>query len=374
LFVEQFLLATVVDTAANEQPHDAPRPRAAARWFLPGMMSTATHLAVIVALAMFVNWKPGAGSVDGPTTGMSLSAVMIDAPVEAEDGSAVETASYDTAVESKVTVEQPPAETAPPASSTPAEASLLDQQPKFELQDVLPASGGQLVSTTGRAPLVNPAPTPSAPSAHKAGEGARQRRTAGPPGLAEALGKGAARTGVFGLSGTGYKFVYVFDRSGSMDGHGGAPLAAAKYELIHSLHDLDKTHQFQIVFYNEHPRVFSILPDDTRLVFGTEQNKMLAERFVRGITADGATQHEEALSLALRLNPDVIFFLTDADEPILTGKQLARLSRLNNGTKVHTIEFGYGPAMSGENFLVRLARQNGGKHVYVDVAELMPKK
>ena len=68
---------------------------------------------------------------------------------------------------------------------------------------------------------------------------------------------GYARTGVFGVIGEGHKFVYVFDRSGSMDGHGGAPLAAAKAELIASLKDLGQMHQFQIIFYNEQPRIFS---------------------------------------------------------------------------------------------------------------------
>ena len=81
---------------------------------------------------------------------------------------------------------------------------------------------------------------------------------------------------MFGVSGEGHKFVYVFDRSGSMDGHGGAPLAAAKAELISSLKDLGQVHQFQIIFYNEQPRIFSPTGVLGRLVFGTEQNKNLA--------------------------------------------------------------------------------------------------
>ena len=68
---------------------------------------------------------------------------------------------------------------------------------------------------------------------------------------------------------------YVFDRSGSMDGHGGAPLVAAKSELLSSLGDLGQTHQFQIIFYNEQPRIFSPGGDVGRLVFGNDQNKNL---------------------------------------------------------------------------------------------------
>jgi hypothetical protein len=179
-----------------------------------------------------------------------------------------------------------------------------------------------------------------------------------------------ARTGVFGVEGEGNKFVYVFDRSGSMDGHGGAPLVAAKSELVASLGDLGQTHQFQIIFYNEQPRIFAPAGRSGRLVFGSDQNKNLARRFVGSITASGATRHQEALEMALALGPDVIFFLTDADEPRMTDGELARIAQRNKGTSINAIEFGYGPRHESDNFLVALARQNGGKHVYIDVSRL----
>jgi hypothetical protein len=186
----------------------------------------------------------------------------------------------------------------------------------------------------------------------------------------ERLANGQARTSVFGAEGEGRKFVYVFDRSGSMDGHGGAPLSAAKSELLASLQDLDETHQFQIIFYNERPRIFSPGGLPGRLVFGTEQNKVLAEKFVGSITADGATRHEDALNMALRMVPDVIFFLTDADEPRMSDQQLARIAKFNRGTLINTIEFGYGVELDGDNFLKKIARQNGGRHVYIDISRL----
>lgn len=183
--------------------------------------------------------------------------------------------------------------------------------------------------------------------------------------------KGAASTGVFGVQGEGFKFVYVFDRSGSMGGTGRTPLQAAKDELIASLESLDDIHQFQIVFYNELPTMFPLAGQMGRLVFGTSENKDRARQFVASISADGATRHEDALEMALRLQPDVIFFLTDADQPILTAAQLANIRQRNGGrTSINTIEFGLGPAFGGRNFLIDLAAQNGGKHVYVDVARL----
>ena len=199
--------------------------------------------------------------------------------------------------------------------------------------------------------------------------GSAQGLTTQPKGSKQVRG-GQARTGVFGAVGEGNKFVYVFDRSGSMDGHGGSPLAAAKSELLASLAHLGRTHQFQIIFYNDKPRVFNPSGVVGRLVFGTEQNKYLAQRFIGSITADGATRHEEALEMALRMQPDVIFFLTDADQPQLSAKQLADLARMNHGSAIHSIEFGYGSQSDSDNFLVKLAQQNGGKHVYVDISQL----
>jgi hypothetical protein len=74
--------------------------------------------------------------------------------------------------------------------------------------------------------------------------------------------------------------------------------------------------------------------------------------------------------LAIRLNPDVIFFLTDADEPRLNSQQLQRIARRAGGITINAIEFGYGPQADANNFLVRLARQNGGQHAYVDISRL----
>ena len=79
-------------------------------------------------------------------------------------------------------------------------------------------------------------------------------------------------------------------------------------QLIDSLQNLGQTHQFQIIFYNDDPHVFDLTGSPNRLVFATDQNKTLAERFIGSITADGGTEHEDALAMALRMAPDVIFF------------------------------------------------------------------
>ena len=57
---------------------------------------------------------------------------------------------------------------------------------------------------------------------------------------------GKVTTEVFGIKGTGTRFVYVFDRSASMEDLGGKPLRAAKRQLLESLNSLGENQQFQI--------------------------------------------------------------------------------------------------------------------------------
>jgi hypothetical protein len=177
------------------------------------------------------------------------------------------------------------------------------------------------------------------------------------------------KVSLFGIEGEGSKFVFVLDRSGSMGGPSGKALAAAKAELIASLEGIDSVQQFQLIFYNEHPRVFNPTGQPGRLAFGTDQNKRQARRFIESITSEGGTAHDEALVKAIRLGPDVVFLLTDADEPKLTDRDLERIDRLGPGITIHTIEFGTGPQREANNFLVRLAKQSGGRHTYVDVSK-----
>ena len=181
-----------------------------------------------------------------------------------------------------------------------------------------------------------------------------------------------ATTQLFGVRATGSKFVYVIDRSRSMGFLQGEPLRAAKAELIASLKDLRSVNQFQIVSYNERPSIFNpSRPLPPKVLFGTEDNKELAAEFIRSMTPAGGTNHADALRVALGLQADVIFLLTDADEPRLGPKELEQVRRWNRtGTVIHAVEFGAGPFLGRDDFLVRLATQNNGQHVYINVSEL----
>ncbi len=180
---------------------------------------------------------------------------------------------------------------------------------------------------------------------------------------------GSVRTKVFGVEGTGYKFVYVFDRSDSMSEPRGRPMAAAKAELVASLRNLERTHQFQIIFFNHaDPVVFNPTGQRGRLVFGNEANRTLAERFVSSVSPSGGTNPENALVMAVNMRPDVVFFLTDGQD--LTLSSIDRVTKLNRGgAYINAIEFGAGSGRPNAMMLM-LARRNQGQAAYVDTNAL----
>jgi hypothetical protein len=324
---------------AYAQSSDSGRRRVPA-WLLSALL----HASLLVLAALLVPAPSGGVRVEPPRSGGIVlvrqtrgAAEYFDEQAEDEAASAAarstaDQASPDAAASLPSAAELP----VDPAGLLPATDALGGLGLSGELADALPSAGAL---TTGVGP---------------------DRR----------LGK-SAQTYVFGAQGEGTAFVYVFDRSDSMNGFEGRPLAASKAELIKSLGALQATHQFHIIFYNTEVTAFHPSASQSPgVIFATDQNKALAAQFVRQVPASGGTRHVKPLSLALRLAPDVIFFLTDAGEPELSAADLQSLRRLNAGTVIHAIEFGAGPNPGGENFLTRLARQNEGQHVYVDVTTL----
>jgi hypothetical protein len=183
-----------------------------------------------------------------------------------------------------------------------------------------------------------------------------------PPAAPESEGKAT----LLGVEGKGTKVVYVFDRSGSMGVPANKPLNRAKKELLASIDALTEMQQFYVIFYNHEQKMFHIDPTGRRLIFANDTNKRLARQFIDGIEAGGGTRHVDALAMALRLNPDVIFMLTDGD-PVddLTPDELARIERLNGGTVINVIQISE-PPKDQHNLLVKLAEHSRGTHKYVD--------
>lgn len=105
--------------------------------------------------------------------------------------------------------------------------------------------------------------------------------------------------------------VYVLDCSGSMGATG--KFTAARSALLTTLAQQPATVRFQVVVYDSAPR--ALVPGGA--VLATPENVQTASAKLAAIEPRGKSNHLIALRAALDLRPDVVVWLTDADD--LTG-------------------------------------------------------
>jgi hypothetical protein len=147
---------------------------------------------------------------------------------------------------------------------------------------------------------------------------------------------------------------------------GGRPLERAKAELLASIEALGESRQFHVIFYNDRLTVFAPSGNRGRPVFADDDTKRGVRRFVEEIGADGGTRHYEAVSAALKLAPDAIFVLTDADEKDdLAEDEVRRLTRSLGRARIMVVQFGGGEDRRSPR-LARLAAESGGAYKVVE--------
>ena len=170
-------------------------------------------------------------------------------------------------------------------------------------------------------------------------------------------GKGAP---FFGIKAEGTNYVYVVDCSSSMN----APHSSEsktrfkrlKLELIRSISKLEPHQRFYVIFFNS-----GINPMPARgLLFATRQNKMACLEWVAKFPAIGSTDPRSSLMMAMKLNPDVIYFLTDGSFLLPIKTELKKLRQRK--TAIHTYAFGN---RDGEVIMELIAKQNRGQYTFI---------
>lgn len=160
---------------------------------------------------------------------------------------------------------------------------------------------------------------------------------------------------LFPLPGAASSVVYVLDRSVSMGID--RKLDFARGELIASLRRLPSSMRFQVIDYNDFAELLvvdgrgGLLPAEPAIVFK-------AISFLQSLDAAGSSRHFAALSRGVDLHPDVIFFLTDADD--LQPEVVSAVTQRNQGSVIHTIELTRRRASRTGGPLEQLARNNRG--------------
>jgi len=260
-----------------------------------------------------------------------------------------------------------------PLETSEDQPTPLTQQPVPEVMDQRPPVDPQLpelnTKLLGAGPIQSPS-LPSSPNADITNDLLMTPQTAiAPPVM------GAGKVNFFDAVDSGKRFVFVLDCSGSMAAPQGAPIRKARSELISSLAGLNHHQQFQIIFYNTVTRAMQHRDKSVEMLYATDINRTLARQFIQSVEPDGGTDHLPALKRALSFHPDVIFFLTDAKHPQLSGADLNEIRSLNAGkAKIHCIEFGEGFPVQEGNSLDKLARQNRGSYRYYNVRKFIIKR
>ena len=197
------------------------------------------------------------------------------------------------------------------------------------------------------------------------GQGQGERTGTGQgTGTGEGAGAGDG-TSFFGNAIEGRRVVYVVDASRSMNhphpGRMKTRFGRVKAELVRSIGAMTQEQEFFIVYFND--KAFPMPATTLKLAVPSIKQKYL--RWAVEARAFGMTDPEQALLVALKLNPDVIYFLTDGAFP---PRVVDRVRHANDRPRVtiHTIGFGDD---GGERLLKEIAFQNWGTYRFIPATE-----
>lgn len=164
----------------------------------------------------------------------------------------------------------------------------------------------------------------------------------------------------FGIRSEGKSFIYIIDCSPSM--WEGNRFNRAKTEVIRSVSSLVEEQEFFVYFFDE--REYGMYyPSGMQggMVPATAANKQKLAEWVRKFeTPYQGTDPSTALVASLKMDPEVIFLLSDGD---FNYSVIDLTTRSNtNRTRINTVSF---VTKEGEPLLRRIAEQNRGKYLFV---------
>lgn len=166
--------------------------------------------------------------------------------------------------------------------------------------------------------------------------------------------------GFFGSTTEGVRFIFVVDRSQSMNkrhfSRWNTRYGRLKHEMEKSISNMTEAQQFYIIYFNAYP---TYMPG-RKLVTASGENKKKYINWMARIPAQGNTDPRQALATAMQLHPDVIYFLTDGEFYPAIRNQLLRMKQ--NAVKINTYCFGN---KASERIMRRIASSNGGQYHFV---------
>ncbi len=146
----------------------------------------------------------------------------------------------------------------------------------------------------------------------------------------------------FGTQASGYRFVFVIDSSMSMIG---PRWEALRSELNRAIRSLSPDQEFFVISFDSvaHP-MFNKLPPKGTFLAATTENVSKLNNWVNAIQHGGNTFPASAIGIALQLEPDAIFLLSDGEIRDSTLYDLRRFNRrpdeeekVKVGVPIHTV-------------------------------------
>lgn len=161
----------------------------------------------------------------------------------------------------------------------------------------------------------------------------------------------------FGVKAEGRSFAFVVDTSGSMGTNN--RYLRCRAELLRAVKELGHKQKYFIVFFNH--QTFAM--PERKLVEATSPQMKKTMQWITGAMPMGSTEPWEGVALALRTKPDAIFLLTDGEfSPDVVRKIVDAQPDEKKRVPIHTIGF---ESQAGEVTLQTIARETGGKYLYV---------
>lgn len=165
-------------------------------------------------------------------------------------------------------------------------------------------------------------------------------------------GRGAS---FFGSRAYGDRFVYVMDSSSSMTG---PRWSAACAQLISSIEQLEANQEFFVICFDyQTTLLFNVPPHRIKYVVKADKSSRAVRTWLASRTLGNSTKPAEALQVALSLNPDAIFLLSDGEIQDNSVLMLRMLNAAGRKIPIHTISL-----FSREGWwaLQQIAADNGG--------------
>ena len=190
--------------------------------------------------------------------------------------------------------------------------------------------------------------------------------------VAEAASTGGANEGAiqnsksqasfFGAQAEGKRFVFVIDSSGSMRGPRWESLCK---ELIRAIQSLSPDQDFFVISFDStaHP-MFGIAPPKGKFLKAIKKNVDQLRNWIRSIEHGRQTFPASAVGIAMRLEPDAIFLLSDGEINDSTVEDLRFWNRKQEAqgdvktlVPIHTVLL---HSQIGYATLEVIAKENGG--------------